>query len=146
MSLRRLHAYLSLFVAPSILFFALTGALQLFRLHEPHGSYRPPLLIEKLGRLHQAQVFAPRRATAIPVATAAAPASAPVPPQHGRPPSPATEILKWFFLFVSAALAATAGLGLWLGLRRPRRPWLAWLLLALGTAVPVALAAGSIPG
>lgn len=57
MSVRRLHQYIGLFIAPSILFFAFTGALQLFSLHEAHGAYRPPVLIEKLGSLHKDQRF-----------------------------------------------------------------------------------------
>ena len=56
--IRQVHGYLSAFVAPSVLFFALTGALQLFGLHEARDGYHPPALIEKLGRLHKDQAFA----------------------------------------------------------------------------------------
>src|SRR5271156_5756759 len=58
MLIRQLHAYIGLFIAPSVLFFALTGALQLFDLHEAHGDYRPFALIEKLSSVHKGQVFA----------------------------------------------------------------------------------------
>src|SRR5580698_2249190 len=55
--LRKWHAYIGLLIAPSVLFFALTGALQIFNLHEAHGTYTPALLIEKLSAVHKDQVF-----------------------------------------------------------------------------------------
>ena len=57
-NIRKWHAYLGLFIAPSVLFFALTGAVQLFGLHESHGDYRPPSLLEKLSTVHKDQKFA----------------------------------------------------------------------------------------
>ena len=48
MQVRQLHMLLGMFIAPSVLYFALTGAVQLFSLHEAHGTYRPPALIEAL--------------------------------------------------------------------------------------------------
>src|SRR5215469_13873414 len=55
--LRQWHSYIGVFIAPSVLFFALTGALQLFSLHEARGDYRPPTLIEALGKVHKDQVL-----------------------------------------------------------------------------------------
>ncbi|MEJ0006719.1 MAG: hypothetical protein WDM77_10260 [Steroidobacteraceae bacterium] len=55
--LRRWHAYMGLLIAPSVLFFALTGVLQIFNLHEAHGTYQPALLLEKLSAVHKDQVF-----------------------------------------------------------------------------------------
>ena len=57
-AMRRWHSYIGLFIAPSVLFFALTGATQLFSLHEEHGNYKPPAIIEKLSSVHKDQVFA----------------------------------------------------------------------------------------
>ena len=142
MRLRTLHAYMAIFTAPSILFFALTGALQLFDLHEPHPGYQPPALIEKLGRLHKDQVFArddrhPDNVTDKPVATAAndAPAIAPATVTDDDDPMSAT-VLKWFFLLVTLVLASTTGFGLWLGLRHNPRKRLGWFLLASGSILP----------
>ena len=41
--LRQVHQYLGLFFAPAILVIAISGALQMFSLHENHGGgpYRP---------------------------------------------------------------------------------------------------------
>ena len=44
-SIRLWHSYIGILIAPSVIFFALTGALQIFSLHESHGSYTPPVLI-----------------------------------------------------------------------------------------------------
>lgn len=63
MSLRRMHALLAIIAAPTILFFAFTGAFQLFGLHEAHGSYRPPALLADLARLHKEQVLTHGAAT-----------------------------------------------------------------------------------
>ena len=63
--LRQAHLYLGMLIAPSILMFAVTGGLQIFRLQEAHPGYAPPPVIERLGRLHKDQVFTvapPRRA------------------------------------------------------------------------------------
>jgi hypothetical protein len=56
-AIRRFHSYIAVFIAPSILFFAFTGSLQLFGLHEAHPPYAPTPLIESLGRVHRDQVF-----------------------------------------------------------------------------------------
>ncbi len=146
MRLRTLHSNMAIFTAPSILFFALTGAFQLFDLHESHGSYRAPVLIERLGRLHKDQVFAreDRHPNADPdkpvggtpgIAGTAAPAAAAV--DAGDPVS--ASVLKWFFLLVTLVLASTTGLGLWLGLRRSPRRSLSWFLLLSGLVLPVVI-------
>ena len=132
MILRRLHAWLAILAAPTILFFALTGALQLFDLHEPHGAYRPPLLVEELGRLHKDQIFAPeprRHATPAPEAQTAEPAD-PLP----------VELLRWVFLAATVVLCLSTALGLWIGLRHLRRTRTRWILLLSGAAVPFVLA------
>ena len=144
MRLRTLHAYMAIFTAPSVLFFALTGALQLFDLHEPHGGYQPPALIEKLGRLHKDQVFArddrhPGNVADKPGGAASdhAPATAPA-TDDGDPVS--ASVLKWFFLLVTLVLASTTGFGLWLGLRHNGRKGLGWFLLASGSVLPAIVA------
>lgn len=48
--------------AHSIIFFALSAALQLFGLHEGHPgeAYQPPKWIEKVGEIHKDQTLADR--------------------------------------------------------------------------------------
>jgi hypothetical protein len=60
MLVRLWHHYIGFLIAPSVLFFALTGTMQLFSLHEAHGDYHPPALIEALGNVHKDQVFRTR--------------------------------------------------------------------------------------
>ena len=134
-NIRLWHSYLGLLTGPAILFFALTGAFQIFDLHESRGAYQPPSLLAKLGMLHKKQVFAePRRRPRPPDAAPAAP-----PPAEAPTPL-ATLALKWCFLLVALSLAATAGLGIWIGLRAPRYKRTAWVLLLVGIAIPVGLA------
>jgi hypothetical protein len=60
MLVRLWHHYIGFLIAPSVLFFALTGSMQLFSLHEAHGDYHAPVLIEALGNVHKDQVFRTR--------------------------------------------------------------------------------------
>jgi hypothetical protein len=54
---RQIHLYIGVFTAPALLFFAITGALQTFSLHETtRGSdYKPPTWIVTLSQLHKKQ-------------------------------------------------------------------------------------------
>jgi hypothetical protein len=54
---RGVHLYLGVFISPALLFFAFTGALQTFSLHETtQGSgYKPPAWIISLAQLHKKQ-------------------------------------------------------------------------------------------
>ncbi len=53
--IRQIHIYISVFVAPSLLFFAFTGALQTFRIPDQKTA---PVVIQKMARLHKDDVFA----------------------------------------------------------------------------------------
>ena len=72
-SIRLLHLYTGLFIAPGVLFFAFTGALQTVLLHESSkgSSYQPPHWIVTLAELHKKQ-------TAVLPIRRAGPAVAPV--------------------------------------------------------------------
>ncbi len=56
-ALRKVHLYFGLFISPALLFFAFTGALQTFSLHETtRGSdYKPPAWAVTLAQLHKKQ-------------------------------------------------------------------------------------------
>src|SRR5277367_1640251 len=55
--LRLTHLYIGVFTAPALLFFAFTGALQTFSLHETTrgSSYKPPAWAVTLGQIHKKQ-------------------------------------------------------------------------------------------
>jgi hypothetical protein len=147
--LRQLHSYVGAFIAPSVLFFALTGGLQLFGLHEAHGDYAPPALIEKLGKVHKDQVFeaAGKRPHAEPAAAKPAePAHADADHDHDHHdqdhehgPKLGTLLLKWLFLAVAAGLATSTLLGLWMAIAHNRRKGVIWALLVAGAVLPVVL-------
>src|ERR1700722_11058164 len=98
-TIRQWHSYIGLFIAPSVLFFAMTGSLQIFRLHEAPGDYRPPALIERLASVHKDQVLEPHHhdAPANPKAEPGAPPSN----DDDDKTAPATWLLKGFFLLVA---------------------------------------------
>jgi hypothetical protein len=133
--IRTWHTYIGVLIAPSVLFFALTGILQIFSLHEAHGKYQPPALVEKLGRVHKDQVFA--------LGEHHEPPPGPSPPEEEKEEdegSTGTELLKWYFAAVGAGLFASTGMGLYMGLTHFRHQRTGWVLLIVGTLVPVVLA------
>src|SRR4051812_42616203 len=74
--IRLIHNYVGLFFAPMILLFALSGALQTFRLQETHdpAAYTPPAWIVWVAAVHKDQ--APPRDE---------PKRKPPSPPHGQP-------------------------------------------------------------
>ena len=132
--IRRLHAWLAILASPTILFFAVTGALQLFNLHEPHDGYRPPLIVAELARVHKDQVFAPPTRHYSPAPTTPGSAAA-VDPADPLP----VVLLRWVFLAATLVLCASTALGLWLALRNVRRRGVRLALLAFGAGLPIAL-------
>jgi hypothetical protein len=136
LSIRLWHSYIGIFIAPSVIFFALTGALQIFSLHESHGSYTPPVIIEKLSSMHKDQVFEQKRHDDD---EAQSKDHRQPPQEHEAGPTLGTMLLKWFFLFVALALTASTVLGLWIGLTRFQRKRTGWWLLLAGIVLPIGL-------
>jgi hypothetical protein len=141
-TLRRWHTYIGLMCAPSLIFMCLTGALQLFSLHEAHDGYHPYAWVEKLSSVHKDQVLerhhehkhedepAPANAK-----LAAEPADADH--DHDESTSVGTLALKGFFLLVSLGLTASASLGIWIALTQSRQRNLCWVLLGSGAVLPI---------
>ena len=147
MFIRQLHAYLSVFAAPTILFFAITGILQLYSLHEPHGAYQPPAMIEKLGRVHKNQTYSLGRkhrpsALKTPIAGAEGdwvkPLATHGPDDRDAPP-PKTQALKALFAGVAGMLVVSSLLGVWMAVTQNRRKIVLVAVLLLGAAAPVAI-------
>ncbi len=144
---RQLHLYMGTFFAPSILFFALTGALQLFGLHEGHpgDAYQPPAWLVKLGSLHKKQTLAEKHGPPPSSANSQRrPAefgaeAAKRPQGEGRHENKFTLALKWFFLATSIGLVFTTVLGIYMAFKFNRSRTLIWGLLLGGTAIPAAL-------
>ena len=138
-SLRVWHSYLSVFIAPSVIFFALTGALQIFNFHEAHDGYQPPVLLEKLARVHKDQVFERAERHEPPPSPAGAPPPPPPPDEDEGGAGVLTLALKGFFLMVALVLTTSTTLGLWIGLTHITRKRVSALLLCGGCLVPLLL-------
>ena len=143
---RQLHLYIGVFIAPAVLFFAFTGGLQVFGLHETSRSsdYKPPAWLAVAGQLHKKQtdVMPVRKPRPVEAAPSSSPANAPSPV---KPDAPAVPIrhplpLKIFSTFVSLGLFVSTLLGLYMAYRYTRKHMLISTLLILGTVVPIALA------
>jgi ABC-type sugar transport system permease subunit len=152
MTARRWHSYIGAFIAPTVLFLAATGCLQVFSLHEAHGGYTPPVQIVSLSRIHKDQVYTLPPAKGAPSGApeashehhhdgdAAAPA-AKAAPKAPRATPWAVLALKWFFVLVGLALIASTLLGLWMAFTVSRNRRLMIGLFAVGVVLPIALLA-----
>lgn len=131
--IRQLHVYLSIFIAPSLLFFAGTGALQTFRIPDEKTA---PVLLQKLARVHRDDVFALKPAAPPKKSDPSKPKEAPKP----KPKTPAsTTALKWFFASVSVAIIISTLLGLWMAVAYHKRKAVIWIVLAAGALAPVVI-------
>ncbi|OXE35005.1 MAG: hypothetical protein CGW95_16520 [Phenylobacterium zucineum] len=139
--IRQIHVYVSALIAPSLLMFAVSGGLQIYRLHEGHPGYTPLPIVEKLGRLHKDSVFALRPKRAEPEEAKPEKAKAEVPkaaPKKREKPL-GVKLMQAYFAVVSAGLVLSTVLGVWMGLMYNRRKRLVLAVLAAGIAIPVLL-------
>jgi hypothetical protein len=154
--LRLSHLYFGAFITPALLFFAFTGALQTFSLHEttPGSSYKPPAWAVTLGQIHKKQTPVltkkpqPTEATSahsdnpdkphkseVKLADTAAPSAAPKPTAPKHNPLP----LKIFFLIASIGLFANSLTGLYMSYKFTRNKALITSLIIAGIIIPVAM-------
>lgn len=143
---RLIHLYLGIFTAPALIFFAFTGALQTFSLHETtrESSYRPPAWVVTLAQLHKKQtpVVPVRKATA-PVPPGEKPASKPADPGSAPPSNPKNHHplpMKIFFLIVSIGLFISTLSGIYMSYKYVRNRVMVTILLVFGTLIPIVLA------
>jgi hypothetical protein len=155
--LRLIHLYIGVFIAPALLFFAFTGALQTFSLHETTrgSSYKPPAWAVTLAQIHKKQtLIVPARkappqehpidksATEKPQTDAsAAQAAPPVSPKTDVPaPKPHNALpLKIFFLFVSIGLFISTLSGLYMSYKYICNRKLITAILVAGIILPILL-------
>lgn len=141
---RQLHLYIGVFIAPAVLFFAVTGGLQVFSLHETtRGSdYQPPAWLAVAAQLHKKQtsVMPAHKARPSDAASAAPTLHAPA-PMSAKPNAPLRHPLplKIFSAFVSLGLFISTLLGLYMAYRYTRKHVLISLLLTAGTLLPIVL-------
>lgn len=161
---RKIHLYVGVFISPALLFFAFTGGLQVFSLHETtRGSdYQPPAWLATMAQLHKKQDLTVRHRPAgggdhdhdhggAPMADmhggdthqvsmpggmdhAGPGGDQPHAPQHHPLP------LKIFAAFVALGLFISTLLGIYLSYKYTRTPVLITVLLIAGFALPIVLA------
>ena len=140
--LRRYHHYLGLFFAPMILLFAISGALQTFRLQEAKGyGGTPPNWIVWLASVHKDQ-GPPRERKAEKPKPAPGAAEAQKPRAEAsavaaKRPSPLP--LKIFVVLLSIALSLSTITGIVIALASRAMRRISIILLVLGTVVPIVL-------
>ena len=139
-SIRRVHAWLGVLFAPSIIFFALSGVFQLYGMNDTEPGESPGL-IAKMGMVHTHQTATiPQRA---------ARPSLPAPQAElmktvadgvvKKPARPSTLPLKLFFTLMAISLIISSALGLWIAFTSKRDRGLHVGLLAAGIVLPIVL-------
>lgn len=140
-TIRIVHLYLGVFIAPAILFFAFTGALQTFSLHDmaKDGSYKPASWIVVLAQLHKkqtAQLPAPKDpSTKNPTDGDSKPQK-----KHDSVLKHGTLPMKIFFLVVSIGLFLSTLTGLYMSYTYCRNKVSLTAILLAGVVIPIALA------
>ena len=151
MQLRTLHAYVGMLIAPTVLFLATTGTLQVYSLHEDHGDYHAPRALEVLGSLHKDQRLPGKEGAhhhdhddgPPPAAKAGAPGGD-ADHHDGDSHAPAhpwaIALLKVFFAAVAVSLIGSTLVGVWMAWQNRLRRRTHMILLAVGAVVPLVLA------
>lgn len=137
--LRRYHHYLGLFFAPMILLFAVSGALQTFRLQEAKGyGGPPPNWIVWLASVHKDQ-GPPREPPAEKPKAAGETAKPRAEAPRTGPKRPSPLPLKIFVVLLSIALAISTIMGIVIALANRAMRRVSIVLLVLGTVAPIVL-------
>ena len=147
---RQIHNFAGLFFAPTILFFAITGGLQMFGLHEASrgSSYVPPAILVHLSQLHKKgtlYLFQKRTPEPTTGKSDAAkpdvpkPNAAKTPAATSTPSRPNPLPVKIFFAATALALVMSTCTGIVIGWKYARRKSSVLLILTAGTALPILL-------
>lgn len=164
--IRQLHLYFGMFFAPTIIFFAFTGCLQTFSLHEEHDGVEAQPWITELSEVHKDQrvPYAPMpRPQAAPpeaaspsqpsqaaasnektatIAQGEKPAASSTPsaprPKRSKKREPSFPF-KYFVLFMGVGLILSTLAGIYMSFKLGRSPALVLGLLIVGTILPIVL-------
>ncbi|MDE1920151.1 MAG: hypothetical protein KGJ09_03690 [Candidatus Omnitrophica bacterium] len=115
--MRNIHLYLGVFFAPLLVFYLISGAWQTFGLHVPSrdGTYKPPAIIKSLSQVHKNQRWVDSRKV----------------PKSSVP-------FRYLVLLMVVGLLTTTVLGIMMAFKYTK-PWVVWVCLVLGTAIPIIL-------
>jgi hypothetical protein len=134
-TLRLIHYYAGVFFAPTIIFFAFSGVLQVFKLHETYrdtpgaqGDW-----IAWMSQVHRESALIPPR-----VAPAKAPAGAEAAPGKA-PPKEKSSPFRWFAALMGVSLIGASLAGLWIAYNYPKRRRSFFITLLTGMVLPIVL-------
>jgi len=140
---RKIHLYFGIFIAPMLLFFAFTGAVQTFSLHETTqgSSYKPPAWLVTLGQIHKKQtsVVPVRKQRAADAPKLAKTDAAPAPKPVDAPPQKSHLPLKIFFLIVAIGLFTSTLTGIYMAYKYNQSKLVVTALLLAGAIIPLLL-------
>jgi len=149
-AIRLTHHYVGVFFAPTILFFAITGCLQMFGLHETSrgSSYVPPPILVHLSQLHKkGTLYLPPRKAAPPV-NVKPDGTKPDAPKSDAPKVPAPALaspvpnplpMKVFFGATALSLVISTCTGLFMSWKYARRKVVVTGVFLVGIASPLLL-------
>lgn len=140
---RKLHLWIGLLFAPTILFFALSGAFQVFGLHESDGGQPAPAWIAKLAEIHKEQSISPlperRPPRAAPQAEDKPAAATAAKPTERTQPHRSIALMIWFAA-LALGLFASTGFGVYMAFAYKRDRVTVVGLLAAGVILPILFA------
>lgn len=149
---RTVHLYLGVFTAPMLVFFAITGGLQSFGLHESArgSSYAPPAWLATAAQFHKKQTTQRPVRRQQPSGTMAAglhpdlaggtrASERNAAPAAVTPPKKNLVPMKAFFALVASSLFLSVLSGLYMAWRHSSKPGLFGAVLFAGVAVPLLL-------
>jgi len=130
--LRLIHWYAGVFFAPTIIFFAFSGVLQVFKLHEAYRDVPGAQgdWIAWMSQVHKESALIPPKA---------APAKAP-PREGASPPRPEKpHPFRWFAALMGVSLIGAALAGLWIAYNYPKRRRSFYATLVSGIVIPIVI-------
>ena len=141
--LRQFHLYIGVFFAPAILFFAISGGLQTFRLQQTSGwnGAPPPQWMATMGSVHIDQRLPGAEGEKKPDAAKPKPPMDPAKAAERKARGQKALPMKIFTAAVAIALSLSTLLGAAIALSMKSTRRVALLMLAAGAVVPILLLA-----
>ena len=135
LKIRAAHYYAGVFFAPTIIFFAFSGTMQVFKLHEDYRATPGAQgdWIAWMAQVHKEAALIPPK-----VAPPAKPAPPPGAPP-AAPPAHKPSLFKWFAALFGVSLIGASLAGLWIAYNFPKRRRAFFATLAAGAVIPIVL-------
>lgn len=139
--LRQFHLYIGVFFAPAILFFAISGGLQTFRLQQSSGwdGAEPPQWMAAMGSVHIDQRLPAAEPEKKPEAAKPKPPVDPAKLAERKAKAAKALPMKIFTAAIAIALALATLLGAAIALSMKSTRRISLIMLAAGTVVPILL-------